>query len=177
MLVFAGAVCFVLLISLGVFAANGWLPRTDAFSGEKFGWFGKRLPKNHTASIWNPLPPPSPTPQLSKEYIYAGGSRLLAVEDANAPAPVAESYSVDGFVMSDTLFASWSSTRYRPAQADTLEIVEQSSQSSVIHSEQVRGGTSGDAVVYLPLYLWPGNYTLRYMKNGTTEVDSFNFTY
>jgi hypothetical protein len=29
--------------------------------------------------------PPSPTPQLSKEYIYAG-SRLLAVEDANANA-------------------------------------------------------------------------------------------
>ena len=36
----------------------------------------------------NPFVPaalPSPTPQLSKEYIYAG-SRLLAVEDANANA-------------------------------------------------------------------------------------------
>jgi hypothetical protein len=32
-----------------------------------------------------PAPPPTPTPQLSKEYIYAG-SRLLAVEDANASA-------------------------------------------------------------------------------------------
>lgn len=30
-------------------------------------------------------PPPAPTPQLSKEYIYAG-SRLLAVEDAGASA-------------------------------------------------------------------------------------------
>lgn len=30
-----------------------------------------------------PTPTPTPTPQLSKEYIYAG-SRLLAVEDANA---------------------------------------------------------------------------------------------
>jgi hypothetical protein len=30
-----------------------------------------------------PAPPPIPTPQLSKEYIYAG-SRLLAVEDAGA---------------------------------------------------------------------------------------------
>ena len=30
-------------------------------------------------------PPPSPTPQLSKEYIYAG-SRMLAVEDAGATA-------------------------------------------------------------------------------------------
>lgn len=32
-----------------------------------------------------PAPMPAPTPQLSKEYIYAG-SRLLAVEDANANA-------------------------------------------------------------------------------------------
>ena len=32
-----------------------------------------------------PPPPPSPTPQLSREYLYAG-SRLLAVEDANANA-------------------------------------------------------------------------------------------
>jgi hypothetical protein len=32
-----------------------------------------------------PTPTPSPTPQLSKSYIYAG-SRLLAVEDANAVA-------------------------------------------------------------------------------------------
>jgi hypothetical protein len=32
-----------------------------------------------------PAPPPTPTPQLSKEYIYAG-SRLLAVEDKNASA-------------------------------------------------------------------------------------------
>lgn len=31
------------------------------------------------------LPSPTPTPQLSKEYIYAG-SRMLAVEDANANA-------------------------------------------------------------------------------------------
>ena len=37
----------------------------------------------------NPLVPvltPTPAPQLSKEYIYAGSSRLLAVEDANANA-------------------------------------------------------------------------------------------
>ena len=32
-----------------------------------------------------PAPTPAPTPQLSKEYIYAG-SRLLAIEDANASA-------------------------------------------------------------------------------------------
>ncbi len=37
-----------------------------------------------------PTPTPTPTPQLSKEYVYAG-SRLLAVEDANAnPAPPAD---------------------------------------------------------------------------------------
>ncbi len=75
-----------LLITAGVFAKNDWFPRTDALTGQKYGWFGKKLPKNAT-SAWNPLAPPSPTPtpQLSKEYIYAG-SRLLAVEDANASA-------------------------------------------------------------------------------------------
>jgi len=35
------------------------------------------------SSVNHFMPPPAPTPQLSKEYIYAG-SRLLAVEDANA---------------------------------------------------------------------------------------------
>ncbi|MFN0138812.1 MAG: FG-GAP repeat domain-containing protein, partial [Pyrinomonadaceae bacterium] len=42
-----------------------------------------------TFSAINPFvsaPLPSPTPQLSKELIYAGGGRLLAVEDANANA-------------------------------------------------------------------------------------------
>jgi hypothetical protein len=79
-----------LLVTLGVFASNDWLPKTDPISGQKYGWFGKKLPKNHSASAWNPIPPPPPTPQLSKEYIYAG-SRLLAVEDANAvTAPPAD---------------------------------------------------------------------------------------
>lgn len=44
--------------------------------------------KRSALSSINPfvaMPSPTPTPQLSKEYIYAG-SRLLAVEDANANA-------------------------------------------------------------------------------------------
>lgn len=84
-----GAIAGALLITVGVFAANDWFPKTDAFTGKKTGWFGKELPKNAT-SAWNPIPPPSPTPQLSKEYIYAR-QRLLAVEDANATsAPPAD---------------------------------------------------------------------------------------
>lgn len=79
-----------LLITVGVFAANDWFPKTDALTGEKTSWFGKKLPKNATSSAWSPLPPTTPTPQLSKEYIYAG-QKLLAVEDANAPsAPPAD---------------------------------------------------------------------------------------
>src|SRR5580765_1677406 len=80
------AIAISLLVGFGVFAKNGWLPSTDPLSGKRTGWFGKPLPKN-AASSWNPLAMPSatPTPQLSKEYIYAG-SRLLAVEDANANA-------------------------------------------------------------------------------------------
>ncbi len=81
-----GVIVFVLLLGLGVMAKNGWLPRTDSLSGKKTGWFGNELATNASSS-WNPLAPPLPsaTPQLSKEYIYAG-SRLLAVEDANANA-------------------------------------------------------------------------------------------
>ena len=82
----SSAFALLFLVGLGVFAKNGWLPHTDALSGKKTGWFGKELPKNASSS-WNPLamPTATPTPQLSKELIYAG-SRLLAVEDANASA-------------------------------------------------------------------------------------------
>ncbi|MFN6963648.1 MAG: FG-GAP repeat domain-containing protein [Pyrinomonadaceae bacterium] len=80
------ALALVTTVVFGVFARNGWLPSTDPVSGKKTGWFGKQLPKNASSS-WNPFAPPlpTPTPQLSKEYIYAG-SRLLAVEDASANA-------------------------------------------------------------------------------------------
>ncbi len=80
------AFCLIAVIALGAMASNGWLPSTDPMTGEKTGWFGNKLPRNASSS-WNPLaaPLPSPTPQLSKEYLYAG-SRLLAVEDANANA-------------------------------------------------------------------------------------------
>ena len=79
------------VLTLGVFAKNGWFPSTDSFTGEKIGWFGKPVAKN-AANSWNALaaPLPTPTPQLSKEYIYAG-SRLLSVVDANAQeAPPAD---------------------------------------------------------------------------------------
>lgn len=71
-------------VVLGIFARNGWLPSTDPISGKKTGWFGKPLATSASSS-WNPSAPPvpEPTPQLSKEYIYAG-SRLLAVVDSNA---------------------------------------------------------------------------------------------
>lgn len=86
LLIFLSVFASVGLVTLGVFASNGWLPKTDPLTGEKTGWFGKELPKN-AASTWNPLaaPLPTQTPQLKVEYLYAG-SRLLAVEDANANA-------------------------------------------------------------------------------------------
>lgn len=85
-LIAAGVSTLALIIVAGIFARNGWFPATDALTGDRTGWFGAKLPKNSPSS-WNPLAAanPTPTPQLSKEYIYAG-SRLLAVEDANANA-------------------------------------------------------------------------------------------
>lgn len=84
LLVFLSVFAVVALVTLGIFASNGWLPHTDALTGKKTGWFGRELPK-HATSAWNPFPPPSPTPQLSKEIIWAG-SRMVAIEDANATA-------------------------------------------------------------------------------------------
>ncbi len=84
---FKGAIAvFVLMLALGVFAKKGWLPHTDNLTGKKTGWFGTELPKS-IPNTWNPFaePPPSPTPQLSKEYIYAG-SRLVSIADAAANA-------------------------------------------------------------------------------------------
>lgn len=85
------ALVFIVLALLGALAQKGWLPATDPVTGNTFGWFGRPGAKN-APSNWNPFAgPPTATPlPLSKEYIYAG-SKLLAVEDANAiPAPPAD---------------------------------------------------------------------------------------
>lgn len=86
LLAWTGALVLIALITLGVFAKRGWLPHTDALTGKRTTWFGAPLAKNASSS-WDPFaaPLPSPTPQLAKEYVYAG-SRLLAVEDVNASA-------------------------------------------------------------------------------------------
>ena len=86
-----GVLLAVALVTAGAFAKNGWFPSTDPFAGKRTGWFGQPVAKN-AGSSWNPLaaPLPAPTPQLSKEYIYAG-SRLLSVVDSNAQeAPPAD---------------------------------------------------------------------------------------
>jgi hypothetical protein len=91
-------VALLAMLCLGAMANGGWLPHTDALSGKQIGWFGKQIKAtdaNATSSsaLISAAVNPSAaavttsTPQLSKEYIYAG-SRMLAVEDAAAnPAP------------------------------------------------------------------------------------------
>ena len=83
------AICFLALGALGAGlkyldeSAQAELARRQAVKGN--------LNNQQDQSFLNrvnpflPTPTPTPTPQLSKEYIYAG-SRLLAVEDANANA-------------------------------------------------------------------------------------------
>jgi hypothetical protein len=74
-----------------------------------------------------PTPTPTPTPQLSKEYIYAG-SRLLAVEDANANAappsdlaiwrPSSGEWWVMGQTGSQQVTQAWGTIGDEPVEGD-----------------------------------------------------------
>jgi hypothetical protein len=105
-----GVSVLVVLIVAGVFAKNGWFPssRPDPFTGKRTGWFGRELSRNESSG-WNPVAPPvpDPTPQLSKSYIYAAGSKLVAVEDANASAPSCRSCGMAGCVRVWHVVRAW----------------------------------------------------------------------
>lgn len=71
-----------LLLALGAVGAAATANRSsNAGNPNSDSLFGKLFPTKSTTAPAAPLPTPSPTPQLSKEYLYAG-SRMLAVEDA-----------------------------------------------------------------------------------------------
>jgi hypothetical protein len=119
-----GVLLAVVLVTIGVFAKNEWFPSTD----RKTTWFNEPLSRN-TGSIWNPFaaPVPTPTPQLSREYLYAG-SRLLAQVDANAQeAPPADlavwrpstgGWWVMGGQWSQQVTQNWGTTSDEPVEGD-----------------------------------------------------------
>lgn len=78
----------VALLSLGALGA-GLKYMEDSAKQQKAGNANKLNEQGESylnkINLFVEPPPPSPTPQLSKEFLYAG-SRLLAVEDANANA-------------------------------------------------------------------------------------------
>ena len=73
------ALVFVVFISLGVMASNGWL---DSVQSGNFSLSLNRKERDESRTLNSE---PLPTPQLSKSFIYAG-SRLLAIEDKNSNA-------------------------------------------------------------------------------------------
>lgn len=73
-----------LLLCLAAIGATVGNNRASSGSASADSWLGKLFPGNSVnPSATAAAPPPSPTPQLLRENIYSG-SRLLAVEDANA---------------------------------------------------------------------------------------------
>ena len=117
---------FLIALTLvaGVFAKNGWFPQTDPMTGARTGWFGRNagtLARNEGVARTNP------TPQLAKEYIYAG-SRLLAVEDAGANAappadlavwrPTTGTWFVLGGPGSAQTQHNWGAVGDKPVQGD-----------------------------------------------------------
>ena len=117
-----GGVLAVFLVTVGVFAKNEWFP------SKRTGWFGSRSVPGASATGWfSSSPLPTPTPQLSKEYVYAG-SRLLSVVDANAQeAPPADlavwrpstgGWWVMGGQWSQQVTQNWGSSGDDPVEGD-----------------------------------------------------------
>jgi hypothetical protein len=79
------ATVIIAFLSLGVLGAGLKYLEEDAQRQKAVGLSNDKLSLLSKVNPFVPAPRPSPTPQLSKEYIYAGG-KLLAVEDANPSA-------------------------------------------------------------------------------------------
>lgn len=164
LLIVACASLALFLISAGVMAKNEWLPNTDPVTGEKRGWFGTKLPKN-AGNTWNPFaaPLPTPTPQLSKEYVYAG-SRLLAVEDANAngawPADLAIWRPSNGtWIMYDALLRGGEGTGYQWGVAGDVP---------------VQGDYDGDGKTDFSVFR-PSNSTWHVIDSSTGSGNTLGF--
>lgn len=120
------------MLSLGVLGST--LKYLDEDAKQQLAERAAATPlKPHKESLLNAINPflsaplPSPTPQLAKEYIYAG-SRLLAVEDANANAsapadlaiwrPATGYWWVMGSATSQQVGVGWGASGDEPVPGD-----------------------------------------------------------
>ncbi len=120
-----------LFFGLSVFGAGMKFLEDDAQRQIGNGYTAADSPENQSLlnrfNLFLPAPLPASTPQLSKEYIYAG-SRLLAVEDANANAappadlaiwrPSTATWWVMGGQGSQQVSVQWGATADKPVPGD-----------------------------------------------------------
>lgn len=110
--------------------------------------------------------------QAVNQYGTSGWSGIVGGTTANPP-PTPESYSVSAVWHGSFLMVNWSASPERPANTDTIIVFPTNNPGWTVISYSVSGGSGEQSAFYNQLD--PGNYTIKYLKDGTTEVASDNF--
>ena len=129
----------------------------------------------------SPTPTPTPTPTATPTPTpTATPTPTPTATPTPTPTPPSEVYTVsyDSSNSAHTIVAfNWTSTVSVPASRDTFEIAPLGNTSNpVCTSPNVGGGTGNTAFCNMGSAS-SGSYIIRYMKNGTTEVATAQFSY
>ena len=111
----------------------------------------------------------------SSGWSNTAGGTTATPPPTPTPTPVPETYQMSASVLSaNKVQINWTASVTRPANTDLIKITFGSNSSNVVYSEYTQGGTSGQ-FFFSPRGFGSGNFTVRYLKNGTTQVAGTSF--